>query len=188
MSEFIDVALFVGVIGLAYYYIEKKAKDDPLPAPIGLEPAPVSSPIPVVPAPVSSPIPVVPIPVSSPIPLKPVPVSSPIPVKPVPVSSPIPVVPVPVSSPIPVIPSPIRVNPPNPISLKKPVPPIAGSYQCPRIPQFFVVPMGMQGENVYSGYPISPYDDHATPTKIGNFSYWFRQQVDENFVKQCGTP
>ena len=95
--------------------------------------------------------------------------------------------PAPVSSPIPVIPMPISLNPPNPISLKKPVPPVAGAYECPNSPQLFVVPMGVTGENVYSGYRVSPYDDHATPVKIGNFFYWFRQQADAAFIRMCGS-
>ncbi len=179
MSEIIDIALFLGGLGLVYYWIDKEAKtgDDPVQKPIPVQSPPVSSPIPVVPVPVSSPIPVTPVPVSSPIPLKPAPVSSPVPVTPAPVSLPIPVVPVPVS-----------LNPPNPISLKKPVPPVAGSYECPNSPQLFVVPMGVQGENVYSGYRVSPYDDHATPVKIGNFFYWYRQAVDAAFIAKCGTP
>lgn len=190
MSEIIDVVLLVGALGLVWYYTDQKVNtgNTPVSSPVSTTPAPVSSPIPTTPAPVSSPIPVIPVPVSSPIPVTPAPVSSPIPLKPAPVSSPVPVTPAPISLPIPVVPVPISLNPPNPISLKKPVPPVAGSYECSKSPQLFVVPMGVQGENVYSGYRVSPYDDHASPVKIGNFYYWYRQPVDAAFIAKCGSP
>lgn len=164
----------------------------PVSSPIPTKPVPVSSPIPVIPVPVSTPIPTKPVPVSSPIPVIPVPVSSPIRTKPVPVSSPIPLKPITVSSPIPITPAPVSLpiplGPANPVVSKKPVPPVAGSYECPNSPQLFVVPMGVQGENVYSGYRVSPFDDHATPVKIGSYYYWFRQQMDAAFNAKCGTP